>query len=406
MKKTTIFIAALLLFSATALSQDLPRIAVYVTGAKEQGTNKALSTRMLSALVNSGRYRAVERSDEFLNKLATEHTKQRSGAINDDQIKKLGKQFGVDFVCITDITTALGSNLVSARIVDVESAEVIAMGDTNSPLQSLDDLTNASIQIVAMMFGMNVGTRQPVQGKPVQSVHVAGNTGVRIDKDGIEMVFVQGGVFKMGCTAEQGNDCLANERPVRNVTLNDFYIQKCEVTQKQWVWVMGSNPSRFKGDNLPVENVSWKDAQEFISKLNSMTGKRYRLPTEAEWEYAARGGAKSRGYVYAGGNNIKDVAWYVNNSGVGETQPAGTKAPNELGLHDMTGNVLEWVNDWYEIYISASETNPTGPPSGKHRVNRGGSWYSNEVKCRISMRYSNPPDNRRHDLGFRLALDP
>ncbi|MBR5249759.1 MAG: SUMF1/EgtB/PvdO family nonheme iron enzyme [Bacteroidales bacterium] len=222
---------------------------------------------------------------------------------------------------------------------------------------------------------------------------------------GIEMVFVEGGTFKMGATSEQGSDADSDEKPVHSVTVSDFYIGKYEVTQAQWKAVMGDNPSYSKGDNLPVENVSWNDIQEFIKKLNQLTGKTYRLPTEAEWEYAARGGKKSKGYKYAGSNNIEDVAWYTNNSS-SHTHPVGQKQPNELGLYDMSGNVWEWCQDRYGNYNSSSQTNPTGPASGSNRVLRGGSWCNSARLCRVSDRCSYDPSSRYYTFGFRLVLLP
>ena len=165
---------------------------------------------------------------------------------------------------------------------------------------------------------------------------------------------------------------------------------------------MGSNPSKFKGDNLPVEQVSWNDIQEFITKLNTMTGKTFRLPTEAEWEYAARGGNKSKGYKYSGSNTLDNVAWYTNNSS-SKTHPVGQKQPNELGLYDMSGNVWEWCQDWYGSYSSSSQTNPTGPSSGSYRVLRGGSWYHFARICRVSYRLNSDPDDRYNLNGFRLV---
>ena len=218
----------------------------------------------------------------------------------------------------------------------------------------------------------------------------------------IEMVYVAGGTFTMGATAEQGSDAYSDEKPTHSVTVSDFYIGKYEVTQAQWKAIMGSNPSYFKGDNLPVENVSWDDIQEFIRKLNAQTGKRFRLPTEAEWEYAARGGNKSKGYKYSGSDNVDDVAWYYDNSSR-KTHPVGQKSPNELGIYDMTGNVCEWCQDWYGSYSSSSQTNPTGPSSGSIRVLRGGSWYSHAGTCRVSNRYSDSSDYRGSYNGFRLA---
>ena len=253
-------------------------------------------------------------------------------------------------------------------------------------------------------------TASTVSVSPVQVPAVPSNT-ISDDvitipvKDGIciEMVKVEAGTFMMGATSEMKNP-YDDEKPVHQVTLtNDYYMGKYEVTQALWQAVMGKNPSYFKGDNLPVNYVRWKDCQRFISKLNSMTGRKFRLPTEAEWEYAARGGKKSRGYQYSGSSNISDVAWYDGNSG-DKTHPVGTKQANELGIYDMTGNVLEWCQDWYGSYYSSSQTNPTGATSGSRHVNRGGSWHSNVRRSSSSCRYGVIYVDRDLDLGFRLAL--
>ena len=221
----------------------------------------------------------------------------------------------------------------------------------------------------------------------------------------IEMVWVSGGTFTMGATSEQGSDAFDSEKPAHSVTLSGYYIGKYEVTQAQWKAVMGNNPSYFKGDNLPVEQVSWNDVQEFIRKLNQQTGKSYRLPTEAEWEYAARGGSNSRGYKYSGSNNIGSVAWYDGNSG-NTTHAVGTKSPNELGIYDMSGNVYEWCQDWYgsSYYSNSPQRNPQGPASGSDRVCRGGSWIYSARGFRVSFRDYYSPVIRSYDLGFRLVL--
>lgn len=217
---------------------------------------------------------------------------------------------------------------------------------------------------------------------------------------GIEMVFIPGGTFQMGDTFGDGDE---DEKPVHTVTVSDFYLGKYEVTQKQWQEIMGNNPSDFKGDNRPVENVSWNDVQEFIRRLNARTGGNFRLPTEAEWEYAARGGNRSRGYKYSGSNDADAVAWYSKNSG-DQTHPVGTKLPNELGLYDMSGNVWEWCQDWYGSYSSGSQHNPKGPLYGKSRMVRGGSWGSDDRVVRVSNRLRDNPDDRNDlDVGFRLA---
>ena len=219
-----------------------------------------------------------------------------------------------------------------------------------------------------------------------------------------DMVGVEAGTFTMGATSEQGSDAGGDEKPTRQVTLtHNYYIGKTEVTQALWRAVMGSNPSNFKGDNLPVECVSWNDCQTFISKLNAVTGKRFRLPTEAEWEFAARGGKKSKGYKYSGGNNLDNVAWYDDNSN-NQTHAVGTKIPNELGIYDMSGNVYEWCSDWYGNYSGSSQTNPTGPSSGSYRVGRGGGWFNYARFCRSSSRDFNYPDLRYYYLGLRLVL--
>ena len=226
------------------------------------------------------------------------------------------------------------------------------------------------------------------------------------------MINVSGGTFMMG--NENGND---DEKPVHQVTLSSFFIGQTEVTQELWMAVMGNNPSDIDGGSYgvnlkrPVEDVSWEDCQEFISKLNEMTGQNFRLPTEAEWEFTARGGNRSEGYQYAGSNKIDDVAWYSENSYVvGTSSPdygthtIATKAPNELGFYDMSGNVCEWCQDWYGNYTSEEQTNPTGPESGSQRVYRGGSWRYGANHCRITDRVPYSPVTGRNNVGLRLAL--
>ena len=222
------------------------------------------------------------------------------------------------------------------------------------------------------------------------------------------MALVAGGPFIMGCTSEQGSDCWPAGRPPHSVTVSDFYIGKYEVTQKEWREVMGKDPSSFKNcDNCPVENVSWDDIQEFLVKLNKKTGDTYRLPTEAEWEYAARGGALSEGYKYSGSNSEDEVSWHYGNSGK-KTHPVGQKRPNELGLYDMTGNVWEWcADDWHDSYTGAPSTGQVwiDSPRVKERVNRGGSWDTRSPQyLRLPTRNHNMSSNRASGLGFRLAL--
>ena len=242
--------------------------------------------------------------------------------------------------------------------------------------------------------------------KQVKKAQAAAFTNKTFTINGVsfEMIAVKGGTFTMGCTSEQ-SDCWGDETPTHSVTLSDYYIGKFEVTQELWYAVMGSNPSYFKGNNLPVETVSWNDVQEFITKLNQKTGANFRLPTEAEWEYAARGGNKSNSYKYSGSNTIGNVAWYWDNSN-SETHQVGTKSPNELGIYDMSGNVWEWCQDWYGDYSSGSQTNPIGSSSGSFRVLRGGSWNNRARLCRVSLRNYYFPDRGSYYFGFRLVLVP
>ena len=268
--------------------------------------------------------------------------------------------------------------------------------------------------------------------EPVKTVTAVKRNGEVWNPDGIEMVFVQGGKFTMGCTPEQGNDCFDNERPSHQVTVGDFYIGKYEVTQAQWKAVMGTTVQqqrdkagaslslRGEGDNYPMYYVSWNEVQEFIRRLNVNTGKQYRLPTEAEWEYAAKGGTVSNGYKFSGGNTANSVAWYYENAGDmildekilnadhsnsnnNKTHPVGTKSSNELGIYDMSGNVWEWCSDWFGNYSSRSQNDPLGPSKGAFRVYRGGSWYSDAVHVRTSYRNNGTPGSRFNFLGFRLA---
>ncbi len=221
------------------------------------------------------------------------------------------------------------------------------------------------------------------------------------------MVTVKGGTFSMGATPEQvaaGADTF--EKPVHQVTLSDFSIGKTEVTQGLWLAVMGTNPSYFQGDlNCPVERVSWNDCQDFIEQLNALTGMQFRLPTEAEWEYAARGGNMAQGMVYAGSNNLDEVAWSRDNSEE-MTHPVGMKAANELELYDMSGNVAEWTSDRWGHYTAEDQVNPTGPETSSTpvRMTRGGSYTFSTAYCRVSCRDNLGPGIRMSSHGLRLVL--
>lgn len=197
-----------------------------------------------------------------------------------------------------------------------------------------------------------------------------------------------------------------DEEPPHIVTLSSFYMGETEVTQALWMAVMGDNPSYFHGDNHPVEQVSWNDCQVFIRKLNRLTEKNFRLPTEAEWEYAARGGQKNESYIYSGSNDAEEVAWVGSMTGPDMIHPVKMKRPNILGLYDMSGNVWEWCNDWYDsnYYRNSPSNNPMGPSSGMYRVVRGGSWCLHKDNSRVSRRNDWESTERARSIGFRLAI--
>lgn len=302
------------------------------------------------------------------------------GDVNDDR-----------HVDINDVTEIINHVLTGdATSINLTNADVTGEGDID-----IDDVT---LLINYVLTG--AWPDAPVEG---QSFTVNGVTFV--------MVPVEGGSFMMGATAEQGSNASSREKPVHQVTLSSYAIGQTEVTQELWSAVMGNNPSYFAGGQLPVERVSWEDCQAFIAALNAMTGQNFRLPTEAEWEFAARGGNDSQGYKYAGSNDLPLVAWYSYNdswelrgSGYYGPHAVATREPNELQLYDMSGNVHEWCHDRYGDYASGSQTDPTGPATGTTRVYRGGNWYFDDWFCRVSFRNGLSPTSSNYGIGFRLAL--
>jgi formylglycine-generating enzyme required for sulfatase activity len=283
--------------------------------------------------------------------------------------------------------------------VERSSAAIMLVLDCSSSLQSDGDkFTEMKTHVKAFIETLAAAMDDVDPGTSPNPDPQPGN-GQTYTVNGVSftMIPVEGGTFQMGSTT--GYDI---EKPVHQVTLSSFSIGQTEVTQELWQAVMGSNPSYSSGSKRPVEQVSWNDCRTFITKLNQLTGKTFRLPTEAEWEYAARGGNKSKGYVYSGSNEIDDVAWYNDNSG-NTTHNVATKSPNELGIYDMSGNVWEWCQDWYGSYSSGSQTNPTGPTSGSYRVRRGGCWGNAASGCRVALRDYRTPTNSSDYLGLRLA---
>ncbi|MDE7407542.1 MAG: formylglycine-generating enzyme family protein [Muribaculaceae bacterium] len=312
-----------------------------------------------------------------------------SGEVKDSQIAAIGKQFGAKFVLVVDISEVFDELFISARLVNVESGVITATAEELIAEPNSTKLINASEKVAKGVIGQGgssssstYGSASTSSGANVETFTVNGVT--------FEMVKVDGGSYQMGSYSY--ND----EQPVHTETVGTFYIGKTEVTQRLWSAVMGNNPSNFKGENLPVENVSWYDCQEFVDRLSRITGRIFRLPTEAEWEYAACGGNKSRGYTYSGSNDVYRVAWYTENSS-STTHPVAQKLDNELGIYDMSGNVWEWCSDNYS-------SNYSSPRNSSNRVNRGGGWGSNAAHCRVAYRYFDAPGLRSSRVGLRLAL--
>ncbi len=319
--------------------------------------------------------------------------------------------------------TAVGGGEVTSDGEDAVTERGIYFGTTPNPAITGTKLVASSTgtgSFTCTMTGLVEGTTYYVCAYATNSLGTGYGTEVSfttpVDRiftvNGVSFTMKRagGGTFWMGAQSTNSSgqnydsEAYDSESPVHSVTLSTFYMGETEVTQELWQAVMGSNPSHFSGTNLPVEMVSWNMiVNQFLPALNAATGQNFRLPTEAEWEYAARGGNQGHGYKYAGSNTIGDVAWYTGNSN-SQTHAVATKQPNELGLYDMSGNVWEWCSDWYGNYNSGSQNNPQGPSSGSTRVLRGGGWLNSAGCCRVSYRYSSDPDDTNYNYGFRLAL--
>ena len=307
-------------------------------------------------------------------------------------------------------TFEVNAKLDSGREVAISTApgaEIFVDGKSVGNTQYTGNLTFGSHTIYAMLNGKRSGEKKIdiAVGNDKINIPLTFSDNLTFTVSGVQfsMAYVEGGTFEMGGS---GSSLSGHpQHPPIEVALSDYYIGQTEVTQALWKAVMGSNPSEYKGNGRPVTNVSWYDCQAFIKKLNSMTGKLFRLPTEAEWEYAARGGKYSHHYQYSGSNDIDKVAWYGGNPFGGKAHPVGKKKANELGLYDMSGNVEEWCNDWYGDYNNNPQTNPQGATSGKFKVCRGGDFSIARVCCHVAYRETAMrPDLSGAGTGFRLAM--
>ena len=293
----------------------------------------------------------------------------------------------------TDITLYVGQTETLIATVHPENAtnKTLRWTSNNSDVVILDN--NGKVSAIKVT-GKEIGTATIIV--TTKDGGYVAECNVRVIFFEPEMVFVEGGTFMMG------SNFYNFEQPIHQVTVSSFNIAKYQVTQREWKVIMGNNnPSSYKGDDLPVHKVSWNDIQEFITQLNNATGKSYRFPTEAEWEYAARGGKKNVRREYSGSNDINVVAWYRGNCS--DPQPVGVKAANELGIYDMSGNVWEWCNDWYGYYSHTPQTDPQGSISGTYRIIRGGDFNSISSNCRVAMRMRAEPDKSPFYCGFRLV---
>jgi formylglycine-generating enzyme required for sulfatase activity len=303
----------------------------------------------------------------------------RSTRIDELQAASLHQTYNIDNVVIISISYRADANIMLyATLVELPSGMTLSTATTTSE---------------SSMFPL-IGASQDLADKLLLP-HKFTETSARVN---MQMVLIGGNTFQMGLDDAPTE----GEKPAHTVTLDDYYIGATEVTQGQWRAVMGNNPSQFRGDNLPVDGVTWEEAQLFCEKLSELSGRYYTLPTEAQWEYAASGGSQT---LYSGGVNIDEVAWYGANSGR-RTHPVALKLPNAFGIYDMSGNIWEWCSDWYAPYDIADQINPTGPQFGTERVLRGGSWIIEAEHCRITYRNANVPTARDYNYGFRVVCLP
>ena len=390
---------------------------------------------MVKAISRQSGYAAFTRTD--IDQIMTEQNFQQSGMVDDATRKRIGAMQGVDYVCVTKITKEGNNYYLEANLVDIESGQI------SNPATQYVELTGGSLanmlaaceKLAAELVGTQVTTSYTSTYSKVATTSSYTSSNTRptyssapqpaANQDftetawgvNMKMIWVEGGDFLMGCTSEQ-SDCASNEQNVRRVTVDGFYIGMLEVTQSQWEKVVGTSISQQRnkkgsdnilkgvGPDYPMYYVSWDEAMEFCRLLSNKTGRTYTLPTEAQWEYAARGGNKNEGAKYAGSNMIDAVAWYNDNSG-SSTHIVGSKRANALGIYDMSGNVWEWCKDWYaSSYVSYDTNNPVGPSSGSKRVIRGGSWGNAAFYCRVADRSSCSPGYRDYYLGFRVVCLP
>ena len=382
-----------------------------VVGKVDKDISRPLSDSVRHEIVKSGRFKVMDRAN--MDRILREQAFQMTGGVQKDRAVEAGQFLGVGKLVIGSIGIVGRTYMISLSLVNIESGETERVEEDTCKCE-IDELIESVKRAAGkLVAGGPAPAPAPmpaparVESIPQAPVPVLSPSGItyRDPVTGMDFVLIKGGCFQMGDVFEDGD---REERPVHEVCIDDFYLGKYEVTQGQWKAVKSRNPSSNKKSYLhPVEDVSWNDVQDYIKELNQKTGRYFRLPTEAEWEYAARSGGQRE--KWAGTNNESDLgqyAWYNDNAGRDNTHAVGQKRPNALGLYDMTGNVREWVGDWYDssYYKESPRNNPGGPERGSDRVFRGGSYEDRPKDLRTVKREKK--SNRRDDdsLGFRLAF--
>ncbi len=423
MKKLLILLLSAISLAVYAQAEKV-RIAVFdpiATFAINDGTDVIVREITSSTVVNSGMYDVIDRMT--LNKLAEEQNFARNGMMDETQAVQIGKIAGASKVLFSVLASSGTRNMLTTKLIDVltgtvEKQQYKLIDQSMDIVLEVENLTKALIGS-KMPTRTTTTTTYSQTGYASQPAPAANQDFTETAWDvNMKMIWVEGGDFLMGCTSEQGGDCASDEQNVRRVTVDGFYIGMLEVTQSQWEKVVGTSISQQRnkkgsdyalkgvGPDYPMYYVSWDEAMEFCRLLSNKTGRTYTLPTEAQWEYAARGGNKNEGAKYAGSNMIDAVAWYTDNSR-SSAHIVGSKRANALGIYDMSGNVCEWCKDLYaDSYVSYDTNNPVGPSSGSSRVSRGGGWNFSDSGCRVADRGRYSLDFRYSNLGFRVVCLP
>lgn len=441
-KYSLIFLCVAMLLPSIAKAQFFNKVKVVVWELLDNNNDVTVSAAtkyeirnsIQSAFVNSRQYEAFEVNiDDVKRKLSAKGMK--SSPINIAKI--LGEQYSVDYVVFTRVGIKEHATSFDNFIVNLASQFFSTTTLKNERMAEVDmrsdikEIPGACAKLVTALLnevpnGQSSATSQSRQSGQTsyqlsQTSYTAQQTSSFVETANglnMKMIYVEGGTFTMGASSGD-SDADSDERPVHQVTLDSYYIAEFEVTQSQWQKIMGTTVYQQRderdsswsmagvGDNYPMYYVSYEEAMDFCQELSLLTGKTYLLPTEAQWEFAARGGNKGKNNdnKYSGSYSVDAVAWYDGNSN-NTTHPVGQKRANQLGIYDMSGNVWEWCSDWYGDYSSSSQTNPTGPSSGQYRVLRGGSWYYNARDCRVSYRDNSNPSYRNYGSGFRVVCLP